>query len=54
MDIEYTGEETGQDQIQIELMDGRWLRGPAQRLVFGLGLGALLGLLAGAGLARFW
>ena len=47
-------EETGQDQLQIELMDGRWLAGPAQRLIFGLGFGALVGLLAGAGLALFW
>jgi hypothetical protein len=47
-------EATGQDQIQIELMDGRWLAGPAQRLAFGLAFGALVGLLAGAGLALFW
>ena len=47
-------DKTGQDQLQIELMDGRWLAGAVQRLVFGLGFGALVGLLAGAGLALFW
>lgn len=46
--------QAGQTQLQIESMDSGWLSGPTQRLLFAVGFGILVGLLAGLVMALYW